>query len=76
MIWLALKCALLSLAACSLRMKGMTYTNDRYCPDVPFDSFLSDYSLKQLRSTGAEWIALVVTEYQDHVTSTTIAPYY
>jgi len=57
-------------------MKGMTYTSDRYCNNVTFDSPRSFASLFHLRTTGANYIALVVTEFQQHSSSAEIKPIY
>ena len=57
-------------------MKGMTYTTDRYCNNVKLDSPRSFASLYHLRTTGANYIALVVTEFMDHSNSLEIKPIY
>jgi len=44
-------------------MKGITFTGGRYCPNITIDSQDSFYSLRQLKSTGANYVALIVTEY-------------
>ena len=57
-------------------MKGMTYTSDRYCNNVTFDSPRSFASLYHLRTTGANYIAIVVTEFIDTYSATDIHPIY
>lgn len=42
----------------------MTFTNGRYCPEVPYGSEASMYSMELLESTGANYVAIVTTEYQ------------
>lgn len=58
-------------AVASTKQKGMSYAawwSGLYShPD-------SDKSLKNLAATGADWISLIVTCYQDNVGSTKIAP--
>jgi hypothetical protein len=56
--------------------KGITFVGDKYCPDVSYEDPLALASLKQLKATGANWVAIVVTEYQDYVNSTNIYPLY
>jgi hypothetical protein len=53
--------ALLALSQGLLTMKGMTYTDDRYCPNVTFDSEASRLNLHYLNSTGTNFLAVVVT---------------
>ena len=60
----------------SIQYKGITFVGDRYCPEVSFDDPLAFESLANLAKTGANYIALVVTEYQDYANSTKIAPIY
>ena len=67
---------LIGISHAYLEMKGMTYTSDRYCNNVTFDSPRSFASLYHLRTTGANYIAIVVTEFIDHSTSTDIHPIY
>jgi hypothetical protein len=62
--------------ASSWLMQGMTYTGDRYCPQVPMGSALANLSLSQLATTGANWVAIVVTQYQQNISSKTIFPIY
>ncbi|KAL4493098.1 hypothetical protein ABPG72_003183 [Tetrahymena utriculariae] len=59
-----------------IRMKGITFTDDKYCPEVPYDSKEAFYSLKQLASTGANYVSIVVTFYQKYHNSTVIFPIY
>ena len=47
----------------AIKMKGITFTDDKYCPEVPYDSKEAFYSLKQLASTGANYVSIVVTFY-------------
>eukprot|EP01091_Cochliopodium_minus_P018588 TRINITY_DN7578_c0_g1_i1.p1 TRINITY_DN7578_c0_g1~~TRINITY_DN7578_c0_g1_i1.p1 ORF type:complete len:389 (-),score=61.98 TRINITY_DN7578_c0_g1_i1:44-1087(-) len=53
-------------------MSGFTLTNDKYCPNVTFDSEKGYLSLEYLISTGADWISVVVTQYQKKFNSTEI----
>ena len=55
--------SLILLTKCELEMKGMTYSSDRYCNNVTFDDPRSLRSLYHLRTTGTNYIALVITEY-------------
>lgn len=55
-------------------MSGMTFTGGRYCPSVAVGSAASNASMAHLRTTGADWVSLVVTEYQWNVSSTEIFP--
>lgn len=48
---------------CEWEIKGMTFTNGKYCPEVPYGSEAAHYSMKLLESTGTNYVALVVTEY-------------
>lgn len=57
-------------------MKGMTYTTDRYCNNVTLDSPRSKASLYHLRTTGANYVAFVVTEFMDHYKDNKIKPRY
>lgn len=57
-----------------LKYSGMTFTNERYCPNVTIASTRAVQSLQHLATTGANYVALVVTWYQDDVTSTEIYP--
>lgn len=54
--------------------KGMTYAGGRWCPEVRLDSALSDRSLEDLSTTGANWIALVVTDFELSINTTDIFP--
>ncbi|MCQ2819839.1 MAG: glycosyl hydrolase [archaeon] len=68
--------SLFNISLCTLTMKGMTFVGDRYCSEVPFTDPLAIESLNNLKSTGCNYIALVVTEYQDYADSTEIYPIY
>ncbi len=71
--------ALASVASCagqdvraqSPKQKGVSYVawqpEEYSWPD-------SDLALAELRATGADWISLIVTQYQDNASSTVIAP--
>eukprot|EP01132_Coremiostelium_polycephalum_P002023 gene2023-2490_t len=48
----------------------MTYTDDKYCPLVKYDDPRSDLSVSNLRSTGADWIAIIVTNFQENINTT------
>lgn len=54
----------------------MTFTNGRYCPNVSLDSPVAQQSLNHLATTGANYVAVIVTQYQDNHTSTDIYPIY
>jgi hypothetical protein len=57
--------------AAGLAYKGMSYAGWRAgCYATPS----SDLSLSHIAETGADWISLVVTTYQDDLASTTISP--
>jgi hypothetical protein len=55
-------------------MSGMTYTGGRYCPSVAVGSAASNASMGHLQTTGADWVSIVVTEYQWNTSSTEIFP--
>lgn len=55
---------------------GITFVGDKYCPQVSYEDPLSEESIKKLKETGANWVAVVVTEYQDKTNSTDIYPLY
>lgn len=57
-------------------MSGITFTGGRYCPNVTMGSTRSLQSLEHLASTGATWVAIVVTQYQWRLDSTRIFPLY
>ena len=54
----------------------MTFTGGRYCPNVTMGSTKSAGSMRHLRTTGADWVSIVVTHYQWHINSTEIFPLY
>ncbi len=54
----------------------MTFVGDKYCPFVNYSDPLALESLTRLKETGANWVAIVVTEYQDYTNSTEIYPLY
>lgn len=56
------------------KYSGMTFTNERYCPNVTMGSQDAYESLQHLVTTGATHVAIVVTQYQMTVNSTTIFP--
>jgi len=56
------------------RFYGITFTNGKYCPEVKFSSNYSDQALANLRATGANWVAVVVTQFQVNINSTSIFP--
>ncbi len=57
-------------------MSGITFTGGRYCPNVTMGSPAAQRSLAHLASTGANWVAIVVTQYQWQINSTKIFPLY
>jgi hypothetical protein len=59
-----------------IEFKGITFVGDKYCPEVSYDDPMSLASLNLLKDTGANWVAIVVTEYQDNHNSTNIYPLY
>ena len=59
-----LLCVLL-VAASALEQNGMTFTNDKYCPNITYGSEGARESLRHLRTIGANWVAIVTTWYQD-----------
>ena len=61
---------------CKLEFSGITFTNGRYCPNITLDSPVAHESLDHLRSTGANYVAVIVTQYQDTHQSTDIYPIY
>jgi len=52
----------------------MTFVGDKYCPEVSYEDPLALDSISNIAKTGANWIAIVVTEYQDYTNSTQIYP--
>lgn len=58
----------------NFNMQGFSLTAGKYCPFVPFNSTKAEYSMKQLVTTGANWVAIIVTQYQDTINSTEIYP--
>jgi hypothetical protein len=59
-----------------IEFKGMTFVGDKYCPEVSYEDPDAIVSLSNLKATGANWVAIVVTEYQDFTNSTKIYPQY
>ena len=59
-----------------LQFSGITFTNGRYCPNVTLDSPVAQQSLNHLVTTGANYVAVIVTQYQDNHQSTNIYPIY
>eukprot|EP00672_Neobodo_designis_P006156 CAMPEP_0174870066 /NCGR_PEP_ID=MMETSP1114-20130205/69020_1 /TAXON_ID=312471 /ORGANISM="Neobodo designis, Strain CCAP 1951/1" /LENGTH=76 /DNA_ID=CAMNT_0016105329 /DNA_START=70 /DNA_END=296 /DNA_ORIENTATION=+ len=51
-------------ASAPLPYKGMTFTNERYCPNVTLASAAANRSLAHLATTGANSVSIVVTQYQ------------
>ena len=45
-----------------LKYAGMTYTNERYCPNVSMLSPVGMESLQHLATTGTNFVAVVVTQ--------------
>lgn len=74
--FILLSSIILFVSSGNIIYKGVTFVGDRYCPEVSFDDPLAFESLANLAKTGANYIALVVTEYQDFANSTKIAPIY
>ncbi len=60
--------------ASAIEMKGMSFTGDRYCHQVPMDSDSSLRSLRHLKSTGCNFVAIVVTWYQKTYDANKIFP--
>lgn len=59
-----------------IEYKGITFVGDKYCPDVSYESDLALLSMTNLKNTGANWVSIVVTEYQDTYDSKEIYPLY
>eukprot|EP01064_Diplonema_japonicum_P031204 TRINITY_DN5512_c0_g1_i1.p1 TRINITY_DN5512_c0_g1~~TRINITY_DN5512_c0_g1_i1.p1 ORF type:complete len:397 (+),score=94.87 TRINITY_DN5512_c0_g1_i1:50-1192(+) len=59
-----------------LKYSGMTFTDERYCPNVSMGSSVSTDSLKHLATTGTNYVAVAVTQYQTNMNSTVIYPLY
>src|SRR4051812_23150667 len=58
----------------SVEIRGMTFTGDRYCKEVRMDSDVAMASLEHLASTGCNYVAIVVTWYQETFQSSRIYP--
>lgn len=58
------------------KLAGVTFTGGRYCPNVTLGSATARQSLERLASTGANFVAIVVTGYQWNITSTEILKLY
>jgi len=72
-VWAVLLCF---AHAGEIKLKGMTYTGDRYCKEVPYDEPLSEASLNHLASTGCNMVSIVVTWYQVMTGSHKVFPIY
>lgn len=57
-----------------IEFKGITFVGDKYCPEVSFNDPRARLSMQKLRNTGANWVAIVVTEYMVSLESTEIIP--
>jgi hypothetical protein len=57
-------------------IKGISFVADKYCPVVNFGDDLAKLSLERLRATGANWVAIIVTEYLRNRDDTEINPCY
>eukprot|EP01052_Picozoa_sp_SAG31_P001026 SAG31_NODE_33_length_32018_cov_69.763088_10_plen_511_part_00 len=57
-------------------VSGITFTGGRYCPNVTMGSPAALRSLQHLASTGANWVAIIVTQYQWQLNTTEIFPLY
>jgi len=64
-------CAHVQQGACAPFQKGMSYLT---WGNPLIDSSSSYQSLRNLKATGTEWIALIVTWYQETISSTVIRP--
>eukprot|EP01084_Bolivina_argentea_P130380 230156_1 len=60
----------------NITFAGMTFTNERYCPNVSMGSDIAYESLKHLKTTGTNFIAIVVTQYMQQHNSSNIFPIY
>eukprot|EP01112_Ceratiomyxa_fruticulosa_P015433 TRINITY_DN4538_c0_g1_i2.p1 TRINITY_DN4538_c0_g1~~TRINITY_DN4538_c0_g1_i2.p1 ORF type:complete len:393 (-),score=64.31 TRINITY_DN4538_c0_g1_i2:40-1218(-) len=58
------------------KQSGMTFTGDKYCPNVTFSSPSAKDSLYHLYTTGANFVSIVVTQYQQLHNTTKIFPIY
>ena len=59
-----------------LEYKGITFTNERYCPNVTMNSSIAFESLNHLSTTGANSISIIITQYQMNISSLNIFPVY
>ena len=56
-----------------MQYKGITFTDDKYC-NISFATMAANTSLTQLAATGANWVSVVVTQYQDTANTTQVFP--
>ena len=56
------------------KYSGMTFTDERYCLNISMDSSVGLDSMRHLATTGANYVAIVVTQYQSNISSTDIFP--
>ncbi len=56
-----------------MQYKGITFTDDKYC-NISFSTTAANHSLTQLAATGANWVSIVVTQYQETANSTKVFP--
>ena len=59
-----------------LKYSGITMTNDKYCPNVTYDSPVASDSLFHVYTAGANYVSVVVTQYQMMHNTTAIFPIY
>jgi hypothetical protein len=59
-----------------LEQSGMTFTNGKYCPQVYYGTPKAARALTHLATTGANWVSIVVTQYQKQHNTTEIFPLY
>lgn len=75
-IVLGLVLALLAVGEAALVHKGVTFVSGKYCPNVTFGERDAELSLIEISRTGANYVAIVVTWYQDWSNTTDIYPLY
>jgi Glycoside Hydrolase Family 113 len=54
--------------------KGITLTNGKYCSWVKYGDPRTQLALGNLQTTGANWVQVVVTQFQENSNSTKIEP--
>ena len=57
-----------------MKYSGMSFTDERYCPNISMGGDVSHDSLRHLATTGTNYVGLVVTQYATNINDTTIWP--